>query len=248
MPRTSVSSPFLGGCRRASLWNWARVQNLARGVALSPKLGGDCVSQAGPAPAAQHLHGMRCRDGSPGPTTLVRARRNARGTDTSAGQQSRARHGGTYTKIGSIQRRLAWPLRRMTRQIREALHLLVAMFVPLYSSASSREYRRQRPRPFCASTDATDKGVQPLPSADAAKATLNWARYKTWHAASPCPPNSAAIASVRRVQPQQPSTCTVCGVEMARGPHHLGESSQEREGYRYLERASSLVPPRRHIY
>ncbi|KAF4094536.1 hypothetical protein G5714_024749 [Onychostoma macrolepis] len=174
-------APSFGGCRRASLWNWARVQNLARGVALSPKLGGDCVSQAGPAPAAQHLHGMRCRDGSPGPTTLVRARRNAEG---------------------------------------------------------------QRPRPPFALALRCHGQACPAPSlADAAVRHFGIGRvYKTWHAASPCPPNSAAIVSVRRVQPQQPSTCTVCEVSRwLAGPHHLGESSQEREGYRYLERASGLV-------
>ncbi|KAF4103768.1 hypothetical protein G5714_014755 [Onychostoma macrolepis] len=90
VPRTSVSSPFLRRMPPSSLWNWARVQNLARGVALSPKLGGDCVSQAGPAPAAQHLHGMRGVEMARGPHHLGESSRNARGTDTSAGQQSRA--------------------------------------------------------------------------------------------------------------------------------------------------------------
>ena len=32
--------------------------------------------------------------------------------------------GSTYTKIGTIQRRLAWPLRKDDRQIREAFHIL----------------------------------------------------------------------------------------------------------------------------
>ena len=31
--------------------------------------------------------------------------------------------GGTYTKIGTIQRRLAWPLRKDDTQIREAFHI-----------------------------------------------------------------------------------------------------------------------------
>ena len=34
-----------------------------------------------------------------------------------------ARFGSTYTKIGTIQRRLAWPLRKDDRQIREAFHI-----------------------------------------------------------------------------------------------------------------------------
>jgi len=35
----------------------------------------------------------------------------------------RARCGSTYTKIGTIQRRLAWPLRKDDTQIREAFHI-----------------------------------------------------------------------------------------------------------------------------
>ena len=35
----------------------------------------------------------------------------------------RTRFGGTYTKIGTIQRRLAWPLRKDDTQIREAFHI-----------------------------------------------------------------------------------------------------------------------------
>ena len=34
-----------------------------------------------------------------------------------------ARFGSTYTKIGAIQRRLAWPLRKDDTQIREAFHI-----------------------------------------------------------------------------------------------------------------------------
>ena len=34
-----------------------------------------------------------------------------------------ARFGSTYTKIGMIQRRLAWPLRKDDTQIREAFHI-----------------------------------------------------------------------------------------------------------------------------
>ena len=35
----------------------------------------------------------------------------------------RARFHSTYTKIGTIQRRLAWPLRKDDMQIREAFHI-----------------------------------------------------------------------------------------------------------------------------
>ena len=34
-----------------------------------------------------------------------------------------ARFGSTYTKIGTIQRRLAWPLRKDDTQIHEAFHI-----------------------------------------------------------------------------------------------------------------------------
>ena len=34
-----------------------------------------------------------------------------------------ARFGSTYTKIGTIQRRLAWPLHKDDTQIREAFHI-----------------------------------------------------------------------------------------------------------------------------
>ena len=35
----------------------------------------------------------------------------------------RTRFGGTYTKIGTIQRRLAWPLRKDDTQNREGFHI-----------------------------------------------------------------------------------------------------------------------------
>ena len=37
--------------------------------------------------------------------------------------------GSTYTKIGTIQRRLAWPLRKDDTQIREAFHIFFFFFV-----------------------------------------------------------------------------------------------------------------------
>ena len=39
--------------------------------------------------------------------------------------QSSARFGSTYTKIGTTQRRLAWPLRKDDMQIREAFHIFM---------------------------------------------------------------------------------------------------------------------------
>ncbi len=39
----------------------------------------------------------------------------------------RTRFGGTYTKIGTIQRRLAWPLRKDDTQIREAFHIFFSI-------------------------------------------------------------------------------------------------------------------------
>lgn len=41
----------------------------------------------------------------------------------------------TYTKIGTIQRRLAWPLRKDDTQIREAFHI----FTRLAEKADSEE-------------------------------------------------------------------------------------------------------------
>ena len=38
-------------------------------------------------------------------------------------QSSSARFGSTYTKIETIQRKLAWPLRKDDTQIREAFHI-----------------------------------------------------------------------------------------------------------------------------
>ena len=39
-----------------------------------------------------------------------------------------ARFGSTYTKIGTIQRRLAWPLRKDDTQTREAFHIFLNQF------------------------------------------------------------------------------------------------------------------------
>ena len=39
--------------------------------------------------------------------------------------ENSARFGSTYTKIETIQRRLAWPLRKDDTQIREAFHIFL---------------------------------------------------------------------------------------------------------------------------
>ena len=46
-----------------------------------------------------------------------------------AKSQTRARFGSTYTKIGTIQRRLAWPLRKDDTQIREAFHIFEFIWI-----------------------------------------------------------------------------------------------------------------------
>ena len=45
-------------------------------------------------------------------------------TRQSQKKNSGARFGSTYTKIGTIQRRLAWPLRKDDTQICEVFHIL----------------------------------------------------------------------------------------------------------------------------
>ena len=45
-------------------------------------------------------------------------------TQQSQKKNSGARFGSTYTKIGTIQRRLAWPLRKDDTQICEVFHIL----------------------------------------------------------------------------------------------------------------------------
>ena len=43
--------------------------------------------------------------------------------------------GSTYTKIGTIQRRLAWPLRKDDTQIREAFHIFFPPETFVYNTA-----------------------------------------------------------------------------------------------------------------
>ena len=52
-----------------------------------------------------------------------RKRETERGKVGEKKKRKRARFGSTYTKIRTIQRRLAWPLRKDDTQIREAFHI-----------------------------------------------------------------------------------------------------------------------------
>ncbi|KAF4094537.1 hypothetical protein G5714_024750 [Onychostoma macrolepis] len=149
------------------------VQNLARGVALSPKLGGDCASQAGPAPAAQHLHGMR----------------------------------------GVEMARRAPP-----------------------------PWQRPRP-PFALALRCHGQGC-PAPSfGGCRRASLwNWARVQNLaRGVALSPKLGERLRQSGGSSPSSPAPARYAVSRWLAGPHHLGESSQEREGYRYLERASSLV-------
>ena len=47
------------------------------------------------------------------------------------------RFGSTYTKIGTIQRRLAWPLRKDDTQIREAFHIFFPKPFPCFLSSNN---------------------------------------------------------------------------------------------------------------
>ena len=54
--------------------------------------------------------------------------------------------GSTYTKIGTIQRRLAWPLRKDNTQIREAFHIFSTFNFPVHSPQNSILLRREKIR------------------------------------------------------------------------------------------------------
>ncbi|KAF4103705.1 hypothetical protein G5714_014692 [Onychostoma macrolepis] len=175
MPRTRVSSPFLRRmppCVTLELGTCTKPGTRRRPV---PQTRRAIVSvRAGPAPAAQHLHGMR-------------------GVE--------------------MARRAPPPW--------------------------------QRPRPPFALALRCHGQACPAPSfGGCRRASLwNWARVQNLaRGVALSPKLGERLRQSGRVQPQQPSTCTVCEVSRwLAGPHHLGESSQGREGYRYLERASSLV-------
>ena len=50
----------------------------------------------------------------------------------------------TYTKIGTIQRRLAWPLRKDDTQIREAFHIFSTPFNNFFLSEHLHVSKRER--------------------------------------------------------------------------------------------------------
>ena len=52
----------------------------------------------------------------------------------------------TYTKIGTIQRRLAWPLRKDDTQIREAFHIFSTFNFPVHSPQNSFLLKREKIR------------------------------------------------------------------------------------------------------
>ena len=49
-----------------------------------------------------------------------------------------ARFGSTYTKIRTIQRRLAWPLRKDDTQIREAFHIFKFLLIKFHGNEKKK--------------------------------------------------------------------------------------------------------------
>ncbi len=78
--------PSFGRCCLASRWNWTRVKTWHVTSPYPLISESDCVNQVGSNPSSQALHGMRVVEMARiRPTTLVKARRDARCTDTSSG-------------------------------------------------------------------------------------------------------------------------------------------------------------------
>ena len=50
-----------------------------------------------------------------------------------------ARFGSTYTKMGTMQRRLAWPLHKDDTQIREAFHIFLESIMLSETSQAARD-------------------------------------------------------------------------------------------------------------
>ncbi|KAF4103703.1 hypothetical protein G5714_014690 [Onychostoma macrolepis] len=179
MPRTRVSSPFLRRmppCVTLELGTCTKPGTRRRPVPQTRRR----LCQSGRVQPQQPSTCTVCEVSRwlAGPHHLGESSREQRGTDTSAGQQSRARHGGTYTKIGSIQRRLAWPLRKDDTQIRERSIFWSRCSCPLLFRPSSREYT-QRPRPFCASTPVPRTSVSsPFLRRMPPASLWNWARVQ----------------------------------------------------------------------
>ena len=47
--------------------------------------------------------------------------------------------GSTYTKIGTIQRRLVWPLRKEDIQIREAFHIFKFLLIKFHGNGKKKK-------------------------------------------------------------------------------------------------------------
>ncbi|KAF4103767.1 hypothetical protein G5714_014754 [Onychostoma macrolepis] len=125
------------------------------------------------------------------------------------------------------------------------------MFVPLYSFASSREYTQaEATPPFCASTPMPRTRVSspflrrmpPCVTLELGTCTKPGTRRR------PVPQTRRRLRQSGGSSPSSPAPARYARCRDGSRAPPPGESSQEREGYRYLERASSLVPPRRHIY
>ena len=54
-----------------------------------------------------------------------------------------ARFGSTYTKTGTIQRRLAWPLHKDDTQIREVFHIFICMEIQKNSNSQSNPEKEE---------------------------------------------------------------------------------------------------------
>ena len=59
---------------------------------------------------------------------------------TSVKKKRSARFGSTYTKIGTIQRRLAWPLRKDDTQIREEVHIFKMLNITHYQRNANQNH------------------------------------------------------------------------------------------------------------
>ena len=88
----------------------------------------------------------------------------------------RARFGSTYTKIGTIQRRLAWPLRKDDTQIREAFQIFYITFqsITIFKQVPLRitglEVKAQRHSAACPCTTENNQTAR-LPKPDDLSAT-----------------------------------------------------------------------------